>query len=406
MTLRGALLIAASAAFVIALVLWGALRQPDNDCRTPVATTYSSGKNGAKALYLLMEQSDLSVTRRRGFQLNGDGDAEVVLWILSASPLPPADADALLGFVKDGGTVVAPPELLADLFVRSGIAGARAQKGIDVGAGAITNSKNACKTAPCALDNWRKLKLTAPPDELGRLTGVEPVQVYASLGGRPIVARYQLGDGNVVSAGALGSLRNGAIGDGDAGPFWVRVAASLGPTHAFDELHTGYGDLNLITLIWRAPYRWAVLDLGLVLALGVWGFGARARRAEIDPTPRRRETKDHVQAVADWWGRSGDLGLPLAALLLGLDARAAGRMHAADGHNFVAWARAVRPDLGARAADAWDRALRLLTPAARKPSSTRSSTRASTRSSTRSSTREVVTVAAELRAIEMEVFPC
>ena len=356
------------------------MRQPDNDRRTPIATTYSSGNNGAKALYLLLEQSDLSVTRRRSLQSNADADADVVLWILSASPLPPADADALLAFVKAGGTAVAPPELLADLFVRSGIAGARADDNM---------AESACKTAPCALENGYKLKLTAAPAALSRLTGVEPDQVYASLGKQPIIARYALGDGSVVSVGALDSLRNGAIGDGDAGPFWVRLAAALGPKHAFDELHTGYGDLNLITLIWRAPYRWAVLDLGLVLALGVWGFGGRARRAEIDPTPRRRETKDHVQAVADWWGRSGDLGLPLAALLLGLDARAAGRMHAASGRNFVAWARAVRPDLGARATDAWDHALRLLAPAG-KPSSTR----------------EVVTVAAELRAIEMEVFPC
>ena len=142
-------------------------------------------------------------------------------------------------------------------------------------------------------------------------------------------------------------------------------------------------------MLWRAPYRWAALDLAFVLALGVWGFGSRTRRADADPPTRRRETKDHVQAVADWWGRSGDVGLPLAALLIGLDARAAGRLHAPGGRSFVAWASSVRPDLGARATAAWEHAERLLSLPRRGIS-----------------TRDVVTTAAELRAIEREVFQC
>jgi hypothetical protein len=372
-TARGALPIVAGIALLLALALWAALRQPDNDRRAPVATTFSSGDKGAKALYLLLEQSGLSVTRLRRLDLDHN-DPDRVLWILSPVALPTGDAEPLLAFLNGGGTVVAPPELAADLLVRSGAAGARVEKGV-------------CDGAACAIETPWNLKLTAAPASVRRISGVAPAETYASLVAQPIVARYAIGDGSVVSVGALDSLRNHAIGDGDAGPFWVRLADALGTSHAFDELHTGYGDLNLATLLWRAPYRWAALDLGFVFVLAVWGFGGRERRARRDPPTRRRETKDHVQAIADWWGRSGDLGLPLTALLVGLDARAAGRTHGAGGRNFIAWAAAVRPELGARAAEAWTHAEQLLT-------------------KKRPSPREVVTVASALRTLEKEVFPC
>jgi hypothetical protein len=373
---RALLLIAGGACAILALVLWGALRAPDNDRQTFVATTYSSGPGGAKALYLLLEQSNLTVSRIRTFPPDKDSDG-AVLWILCSTALPPIDADAAIGFVKEGGTLVAPPDLVADLFARAGVTGAHAEK-------------SACgDKEPC----WVKTRwgggLKAPQASLRHLAGVDPEEAYASVHGEHIVAAYALGDGHLVSLGALDSLRNQDIGDGGAGAFWVHLAAELGEKHTFDEVHTGYGDLNLITLIWRAPYRWAALDLAFVLALGVWGFGSRTRRADADPPARRRETKDHVQAVADWWGRSGDVGLPLSALLTGLDARAAGRLHARGGRSFVAWASSVRPELGARATAAWEQAERLLSLPRRGIS-----------------TREVVTTAAELRAIEREVFQC
>lgn len=373
---RELLLIAGGACAILALVLWGALRAPDNDRQTGVATTYSSGDNGAKAFYLLLEQSNLAVSRIRTFALDKDSDG-AVLWILSSSALPPLDADAALAFVKSGGTLAAPPDLLADLFTRAGVTGVHVEK-------------SACgDKKPCAVSTISKLGFTAPQGSLRHLTRVDPDDVPASVNGEPIVASYALGDGHVVSLGALDSLRNHTIGDGDAGPFWVHLAAELGEKHMFDEVHTGYGNLNLVTLIWRAPYRWAALDLAFVLAVGVWGFGSRARRADAEPPTRRRETRDHVQAVASWWGRSGDVGLPLSALLTGLDARAAGRLHAAGGRTFLAWASAVRPELGARATAAWEHAELLLSLPRRGISM-----------------RDVVTTAAELRAIEREVFQC
>ncbi len=373
---RELLLIAGGACALLALVLWAALRAPDNDRQAFVATTYSSGPGGAKALYLLLEQSDLAVSRIRSFPPDKDSDG-AVLWILSPAALPPIDTDAAIGFVKEGGTLVAPPDLVAALFTRAGVTGAHVEK-------------SACgDKEPCWVKtNWGG-GLTAPQASLRHLAGVEPDEAYASVHGERIVAAYSLGDGRVVSLGALDSLRNQAIGDGGAGAFWTHLAAELGEKHRFDEVHTGYGDLNLVTLLWRAPYRWAALDLAFVLAVGVWGFGSRTRRADADPGARRRETKDHVQAVADWWGRSGDVGLPLSALLTGLDARAAGRLHARGGRTFIAWASSVRPELGARATAAWEHAELLLSRPRRGIS-----------------TREVVTTAAELRAIEREVFQC
>src|SRR6185295_10207562 len=111
--------------------------------------------------------------------------------------------------------------------------------------------------------------------------------------------------------------------------------AALGERHAFDELHTGYGNLDLVTLLWQTPYRWVSVQLAVLLLFAAWGLASRARPAERDSLVRRRETRDHVQAVASWWARSRDVGLPLTALLTSLETRAARRVSGSSGaHRF------------------------------------------------------------------------
>ncbi|HET6150986.1 MAG TPA: DUF4350 domain-containing protein [Polyangia bacterium] len=385
MTPRHAVIAAVGVGALLSLVLWGSLRTPDNDRSTPVATTYSSGARGAKALYLLLEQSGLHVSRLRSLGLadigpdradDDDGDGRLVLWILAPPPLAAGDADAIVDFARRGGTVVAAPELAAELLARAGARDVQASK------------PSGSSTSRDPLDTPWHLRLTGPRASMRGLTGVEPSEVYAARGKQPIVAAYRAGEGTIVNAGLLDTLRNDEIGADDAGPFWVRLAAALGQRHAFDELHTGYGNLNLVTLLWQTPYRWVSLQVGVLLLFATWGLASRARPAERDSPVRRRETRDHVQAVANWWARSRDVGLPLTALLTGLEARAARRVSGGAGaRRFVAWAAAVRPELGQRAATAWTRAEELL---AQK----------------RSPARELVSVAAELRRVEKEVFPC
>ena len=382
MTPRRALIVAGGIGALLSLVLWGALRSPDNDRSTPVATTYSSGARGAKALYLLLEQSGFQTSRLRSLGSADigpdrvDHDDGLVLWVLAPPPLPAGDADAIVEFARGGGTVVAAPDLAAELLARAGAGDVKVSKPIGSSPGRA------------ALDTPWGLTLAAPRASMRALTGVEPSEVFASCGKQPIVAAYRAGEGAIVNAGLLDTLRNDEIGEDDAGPFWVRLAAALGERHAFDELHTGYGNLNLVTLLWQTPYRWVSIQLGVLLLFAAWALASRARPAERDSPVRRRETKDHVQAVASWWARSRDVGLPLTALLTSLETRAARRVTGSSGaHRFVAWATAVRPELGQRAAGAWKRAEELL---AQK----------------RSPARELVSVAAELRSVEREVFPC
>ncbi len=416
MIARRILFVASGAGGFLALLLWAALRAPDNDRSTRVATTYSSGDAGAKALYLLFEQSGLPVSRLRRLESSALGPerantTELALWILVPAPLPDADADSVLAFVTTGGTVVAPPELAADLLVRAGLSRAKV-------------AGTSCATARCRLRTRQGVKLAGRPLSLRQIIGVRPdaVDVWlaghapgpppaggddASAGtpmeGNALVARYALSAGWVVSVGILDALRNEHIGDddGSAAVFWPRLAASLAQHHAFDELHTGYGDINIITLLWQSRYRWAVVELGLVLLLGGWAMAGRAQPAEPAAAVRRRETRDHVQGVAAWWARSGHVELPVTALLASLETRAARRALGVDdarsaggagaeprrGRHFVAWAAAVRPELGQRAARAWQSAEHLL-------------------AQDKAPARELVGVAAELRAIEREVFPC
>jgi hypothetical protein len=185
----------------------------------------------------------------------------------------------------------------------------------------------------------------------------------------------------------LSALENRAIADGDNGSFFVRLATELAYGHAFDEFHAGYGEDTLLGIVWRAPYRWGAVELALIVLVGIWVFGGRERPAVAEGVLRRRDTRDHVQAVADLWARGRDPGVPLDALLVALDARAGARQQGSGVQAFVSWVTAVRPELRGRAEATWQRAVALCEGGAPSVAS-------------------AVSVAAELRSIEQEVSKC
>jgi hypothetical protein len=169
-----------------------------------------------------------------------------------------------------------------------------------------------------------------------------------------------VGKGHLVFLGLPDLARDDQIGKAQNGILLTHLALAGGGAQVFDEFSTGFGDLGLSTLLLQAHYRWGLLQAALALLVLLWGRSLRRAPAEPPAKIRRRQTRDHVEAVARLWADAGDAGLPLDSLLRAAADRARGRLGSgtsAEGSgDFTTWVATVRPELGGRAVALWDRA--------------------------------------------------
>ncbi len=334
-------LLLGAAALVLAIAYWP--REPSADgAWTAPDTTYSPGPRGVKGLYLLLQELGLPVARLRRpsyWQL----EPGTVLWNLSSTPLGAVERRWLLDFVRAGGTVVGGRAPLGKLLEEAGLG---------------TPDFEEAEDAPASTQGLSV--------QLERYTVIEgglapPDRIYlASANGRPAVAAWNVGQGRIVFLGIREAARDDQIANGDNGPFLARLAFEAGARQVFDEFGTGFGDQGLASLFAKAPYRFGLLQLAVALLALLWAGGAR--RWPVSPARpiRRRQTADHLAAVARLWARAGDAGLALDALLRAAADRARGRLGGSAGEDaFVLWVSSVRPELGDRAREAWDRAQEL-----------------------------------------------
>ncbi len=334
-----ALLLVAGAALLVA-GLWP--REPDDDSAWDAPdTTFSPGPRGTKALFLLLSQEGLPVSRLRRPSYDRL-PPRAALWDLSPERLGPLERRWLAGFVRAGGTFVGGPGPVRDLAAEAGLPGPEFLE------------KEGAVEEPGGLDvqverSWSIAGLGVPARvDLRREEKT------------PVVADFPLGRGRIVFVGITAAVRDDQIGRGDNGPFFARLARRTGSPLFFDEFQTGFGDEGLARLLASAPYRWGLLQGALALVLGLLGLFARREVARAADPPRRRRTDDQVAALARLWRQGDDAGLPLGVLLSAAAERARGRLSGAGGFEpFPEWVAVVRPELAERARDLWSRAAAL-----------------------------------------------
>ena len=344
-----------AAAAVIACAFWLRPSEPSAETSwTAVATTYSPGPRGAKALYLLLGQLGLETARLRRPSYDRL-DPNVTLWDLADGPLGPLERRWLLAFVRRGGSFVAAPRALGRLLGEAGLGDPIFH---EEGEGPIAGSKERLSVKPfdgpaLELERWQAVIGLSKPETL----------FAADAKGRPIAAAWRVGRGRLVFLGLVDAARNDQIGNGGNGVFFARLAGDLGGRQLFDEFQAGFGDATPWRLLTQLPYRWGLLQLALAILAGlVWLV---PRRLPVEPPAqlRRRRTVDQIDAVARLWASGGDAGLPLGALLGAAEQRARARLGTAEAigrspasSSFVAWVALARPEFEGRARELWARA--------------------------------------------------
>ncbi len=328
----------------VGAVVWQALRpvEPaDGNTWSKRDTTYSPGPSGTKAFYLLLEQLGLPVIRLRRPDY-ASLPPTAALWNLSAEPIGAVDRSALLAFVRAGGTFLAGEGPMQKLMVDSSLG--------DPTFAWSEKKRHSESGLPVEADEVQVVRDLPIPDR---------VYLLAKDGG-PVVAAWRVGKGRLVFLGIRGALTNEEIGRSNNGSFFANLAFDSGTPQVFDEFATGLGDLKLSTVLLRAPYRFGLAQAVMAFAVLIISLAVRRLPARAPERIRRRQTADHVDAVARFWERAGDVGLPLESLLRAASDRARRRLalHTSE-EAFVRWVSQVRPELASRAASLWGRASEL-----------------------------------------------
>jgi hypothetical protein len=345
-------------ALCVGAVVWQALRpvEPsDGNTWSRRDTTYSPGPAGTKAFYLLLEQLGLPVVRLRRPDY-ASLPPTAALWNLSAAPIGAVERSALLDFVRAGGTFLAGEGPMQKLMVESSL-----------GEPSFAWSKK-------KLHSQSGLPVEADEaEEVQDLPAPERVYIEGK-DGYPVVAAWKVGKGRLVFLGIRGALANEEIGKGNNGSFFANLAFDSGTPQVFDEFATGLGDLKLSTVLLRAPYRFGLAQAVLAFAVLITSLAVRRLPARAPERIRRRQTAEHVDAVARFWERAGDVGLPLESLLRAASDRARRRLSLHTGEEaFVRWVSQIRPELASRAVALWGRASDLAAQASPSPERCRES---------------------------------
>jgi len=277
---------AVSAAAVLGLVtlvtVLGALREP-----TRPGTSYDPSGRGFLAAYLLLDELGYPVARSR--RASG-GD---VRWLL-APERSPRQVRALAEWVRDGGRLV-----LADPAGR--VAG-------DLGLPLVV--RRAAADADEEVTGPLRASLRGGPT---RVDGGSPVQVWAEVGGRPLVSVHRLGRGEVWLVHRPEFLTNRLLDEADNGLVLCRLAEATlagraGPI-LFDEFFHGYRDRPGVTeLLLTPPTLWVTVQALLLLAVVLWRNVPRFGAVRPLPAGSRRSREEFLDALAFLLARRADYG--------------------------------------------------------------------------------------------------
>lgn len=276
------------------------------------ASTFSDGPKGTSALYALLEQSGLKVSRKKtSMRIRPQPGAVLV----SLSPNGRFDAEETLEikeWLGAGGTAI--------LGVKS--SAAASGFGVSVGSAAVVNEKQAgvrimngdedaekkseLKPFASSLSPLSRgvKKLDPAPDTVIYESGAYTVY-HIEAGPGAIVAERRVGKGRLLVFTCPDNLENKNLGKADNLTLFLNMlnSAGMGREVVFDEYHHGYltaewtGRMAFFMLLFTTPYGLcaSLIALGLVFwLLNRDTVGVRRPQPFVD----KASSLEHIKAVA------------------------------------------------------------------------------------------------------------
>jgi Domain of unknown function (DUF4350) len=302
-----ALFIALAALLILALALPAAA--PHSQEGVHPASTYMSSRDGAKALFLVLERLGFQVERRT-VPLGDLGSARLALVLGPEGPVNEDEADikSLVRWVKNGGTLIYAASM-ADLT--------KSPVGKAFGFRLVPKLRLATTE--------RHVSLAHEYAPARKLAIMGDAQIAAGRGkddltsitvGDDTVMQRVVGDGRVIAIAEGNIASNEMLGEDDNALFFALLADRYGAGQpiVFDEYAHGMSSFDKLLPIARGPATAALLLALLGMLLYALGAGKRLGPPSGEPAPPRRSTIEQVTALARLYERTGSRRLALTRL--------------------------------------------------------------------------------------------
>jgi hypothetical protein len=285
------------------------LAGPAGNPAAPPLSSDDAAPEGALALAWWLQRLGHPVVRVEGSQSTPEKSVGLFFELAPTERVSPTDSEAILAWVRAGGTLVYVPGFVPSLTgdglqSDDGLAPALGLQLLVPVAPATAQAPTHPLIGSPALPFFTQPAATsfslAPTAGLD-LTAPDWAPLVVGPGNRVVVAVRALSRGRVYAAASADFFANAQIGQGNHAALLLNLLARQPPGEvvAFDEYHHGViDDSDLLSTLRAAPWGWALgyLALGTFLFLA-WG-GRRFGPAVVPEVPPGRSGADYVASVA------------------------------------------------------------------------------------------------------------
>jgi len=300
------LLIVAGVLLIVLVIASTLLTPPEAGVRTVIPSSYSASWGGAKAGYLLLEESGYQIERweQSPTELE-DSKAENEVLIL-AEPVQTSSADergALRKFLQNGGRIVATGSYASRVLPES----SEFEEGLDeedIRTFSAVNPSPVMRDAP-------QVKMIAP--QYWQPRSPSHVVVYGDSKTAAVIT-YKVGKGQVIWWGAATPLTNGFIREsGNAALLLNSVGSAKGTHILWDEYFHGV-EGGLWNYLSRTPIPWGIAQFGLVFLAILATFSRRQGPIHIPAKTSRLSPLEFVETLGDLYsaGHAGSAAVRIA----------------------------------------------------------------------------------------------
>ena len=283
--------------FVVALAL-AVLLSEGGDADEQFATTYSTVSEGAKAAYLLLQESGYHVERwqRSPQQLPTSGKLVLLLTDPTATP-DPGEVAAINRFVSNGGTLILAGQL-ASMFTSLPPPAPLSMTTENWGTfPAITPSAQARAASSIKLNT-----------SVGWLSSSSGIPLYGDDRGS-VVMQFPFGRGQILWLASSGLLSNAGLREANNLEFLLASVGSREHRVLWDEYFHGHRESAPVAAAVHSQVNWLTAQLAFFALAVLFTFSRRSGPQRAPVAESRLSSLEFVSALGDLYERVGTVNV-------------------------------------------------------------------------------------------------
>jgi len=281
-------LLISAAVMLVILIVVASVFVPQNPASVSYPSSYSAASDGAKATFLLLQETGYNVERWEDSPTALPKDPRGMVLIL-ADPFggaTPEERHALNRFLLDGGRVLVTgygARLLPDndASYNSGLKDYSWQNFPAVLPSPLTRGAREITLLP-----WTKWGTRYPGH----------VALYGNQSGSPVAVMYAVGKGQVIWVSASIPLMNAGIDRANNLEFLMNVVGPPPGRILWDEYFHGHGK-SLGDYLARTPVPWGLAQCGLVFLAALFAYSRRSGPVRPLPTESRLSPLEFIDTL-------------------------------------------------------------------------------------------------------------